>query len=434
MTLPHPEEVEALRASSKKFEKIVSCKHSAEQLWPYFSQVNEYNRTGGSSPVEYEVVPVFNSASLVIGTSKKLGISMRYKELPYEWHQPRFVHAEMFFETGPFRYLRIRGEHLENRSDVKYTVDYVPRRSFGFAGLIAWGILQKFVQVFKMIDERLPESFSDPLGAKGFEDTRKSTLRKAKELAQRWRYLVKDAVVPESLAEFILTAPNSLVVRMRPYALAKHLGTSRSETLEFCCLATREGFLEMSWDLICPSCGGAKSRSGTLEELGKQAHCDVCNIRYDADIERNVELSFKPRTTYRELDEREYCLQSPSHQFQIIAQVNIMPGATVCLPLSLRPGHYRLRCLGLLEETLFDCSYGRPCENVLLNVGSQLDQAEIACGSTFELHLKNDSESWRTIRFEHHGYREDAACASEVLKLPEYRESLNAEVPLPSQF
>src|SRR5699024_4474633 len=150
----------------------------------------------------------------------------------------------------PFRYMRIRGEHLKNSSAVKYSIDYVPRRRFGIAGLAARGILKKFVKIFRKIDERLPESFSDPLGAKGFEDTGTGTLRKAKNLARRWRHLVKDAVVPESLAEFVLTAPDSLVGRMRPYALAKQLGTSRSETLEFCCLATRDGFLDMSWDLI----------------------------------------------------------------------------------------------------------------------------------------------------------------------------------------
>jgi adenylate cyclase len=431
MQLPHPQEVQSLRTSSKKFEKIVTARHTAEQLWPYFSQVNEYNRAGGSSPVEYEVVPILNSASLIVGTSKKFGIKMRYKELPYEWHQPRYVHAEMFFESGPFRYLRIRGEHMDNQPSVKYSVNYVSRGGFGIAGFVAWGILQKFVAVFRRIDERLPESFSDPLGAKGFEDVSKSTLQKAKNLAQRWRYLVKDAVVPESLAEFVLTAPDSLVARMRPYALAKQLGTSRSETLEFCCLATRDGFLDMSWSLICPSCGGAKSSSANLDDLGTEAHCDVCNIRYDADLERNVELSFKPRSTFRALDEQEYCLQSPSHQLQIIAQVNVMPGDTVRLPLSLRPGHYRLRCIGLEGETLFDCAYGRQSKQITLCVGSRLDQAEIVCGSTFELHLQNESPYWRTIRFEHHGYREDAACAAEVTGLREFRETLNTDISLP---
>lgn len=430
--LPGVEEVETLRAASKSFEKIVPCKHTAEQLWPYFSQVDEYNRAGGSSAVEYEVVPIPNSASVIIGTSKKLGLKMRYKEMPYEWRQPSYVHAEMFFETGPFRYIRIRGEHFKKRAAVKYSVDYVPRHRFSLAGLVAWGILKKFVKIFREIDKRLPETFSDPLGAKGFEDTGSRTLRTSKKLAQRWRYLVKDAVVPESLANFVLTAPDSLVGRMRPYALAKQLGTSRSETLEFCCLATRDGFLDMSWDLICPSCGGAKNRSKNLNEIGLEAHCEVCNIHYDADINRNVELSFKPQSTIRALDEEEYCLQSPSHQLQIIAQINVMPGATARLPLSLQPGHYRMRCIGLEGETLFDCSYGRQSEEVVIHVGSRLEYAEISCGSKFEILLENNSQHWRTIRFEHHGYREDAVCAAEVLKRPEFVESLGSDVSLPS--
>ncbi|MEX0721262.1 MAG: DUF5939 domain-containing protein [Balneolaceae bacterium] len=424
-------EVRALRKESRRLEKTVHCRHSAEQLWPYFSQVDMYNKTGGSSAVEYEVIPNLESSSVVRGTSKKLGLTMRYKELPYEWVQPHFVHAEMFFEKGPFLYTRIRGEHLREEQGVCYSIDYVPRSRFGLGGLIARAILKKFVAVFEGIDERLPESFDDPLGAKGFEQRNKSTLKQANDLAERWQHLAEDAVVPDNLADFIATAPDTLVGRMRPYGLARQLGTTRSETLRFCCRAAKEGFLQKSWDLICPGCGGAKSRSNELSELGPEAHCEVCNIRYNTDIEKNVELSFRPEKKVRQLDEQEYCLQSPSHQLQILAQVNVEPGSEYRLPLSLQPGHYRLRCIGLTGEAHFDCAYGRQKQEITIPVGSEISHGEVECGSSIELIFKNDGPNWRTVRFEHHGYREDAATAAEVLKLPEFRGSFGDQVSLP---
>ena len=246
----------------------VPCGHTADQLWPYFSQVDLFNRAGGSSAVEYEIIPSPGGASITWGTSRKLGVTMRYQELPYEWHAPRYVHAEMLFETGPFRYLRIRGEHLEGRQAVRYAVDYVPRRRLGIAGLVARMILRKFVAVFRGIDERLPKTFTDPLGAKGFEDRSAGALRRAAELAERWRHLAPDAVVSDTLAEFVATAPDPLVGRIRPYGIAQQLGTSRSETLQFCCRAARAGFLELRWDLICPSCGGAKRSEPRPDRVG----------------------------------------------------------------------------------------------------------------------------------------------------------------------
>jgi adenylate cyclase len=411
-------------------EAVVTCRHTAEQLWPYISQSDLYNRATGSA-AEYTAVPVSGSAAVIQTSARKFGLTVRYQEMPYEWHQPHFVQSEMIFQSGPVRYTRIRGEMLPEQSAVRYRVDYVPRRRFGLAGLMARRALKDYVAVLREIDERLPDSFHDPLAAKGFEDRGDARLRRAQDLADRWRGLADDAVVPDALAEFVMTAPDTLVGRMRPYGLAQQLGTSRSETLQFCCRATEAGFLDLSWDLICPSCGGAKRRSGTLAGLGTEAHCDVCNIRYDADFARNVELSFRPRSELRRLDEREYCLQSPSHQRQILAQVNLAPGATRPLSLSLGPGHYRLRCIGRDGETVFHAAYGRSRREVAVRVGSELERNEIDCGSVVDLLLENASPEWRTVRFEHHGYREDAATAAEIALLPEFLESFDAPV-LPS--
>lgn len=419
--LPSPTEVAALRAARRTLQQVVPCRHSAAQIWPYLTQVDLYNRATGSSPVEYTVSPVPESASVIHGVSKKLGVAMRYLELPYEWLEPHFVHGELFFDSGPFRYGRIRGEYLEEQSAVRYIVDYVPRRRFGFAGLLARHILKTFVAVVRGIDARLPAEFEDPLGVRGFEDRSAGALRRAAGLTERWRSLAPDAVVAESIADFVVTAPDRFVGRMRPYGLAQQLGISRDETLLFCLRAAHAGFLETSWDLICPSCGGAKRRRPTLEELGDTAHCDVCNIRYDRDLARNVELSFRPRADVRVLDEQEYCLQSPSHQRRIVAQVNVEPGATARLPLSLQPGHYRIRCIGLEGEALVDAAYGRGRQTVTITTGGGIPATTIGCGSVLELLVTNDSPHWRTVRFEHHGYREDAAAAADVLASPELR-------------
>lgn len=428
--LLEPAEVLALRAARRQLEQVIPCRHPIEQLWPYLTQVDLYNRASGASPVDYEILPVPDAASVVRATSKKIGVTMRYQELPYEWQEAHFVHGELFFESGPFRYGRIRAERVAEQQAVRYVVDYVPRRRFGLAGLLARHILRTFVSIARGIDNRLPDTWVDPIGVKGFEDRSAAALRRATELAGQWNHLAPDRVVADVVAEFVTTAPDRFVGRMRPYALAQQLGTSRSETLLFCLRATRAGFLDSSWDLVCPSCGGATRRRPSLEELGDTAHCEVCNIRYDPDLARNVELSFRPRSSVRSLDEREYCLQSPSNQRQILAQINIEPGATTRLLLSLQPGHYRVRCLGREGEMRVEAAYGRPRQTVAVGIGGDLPRTEIGCGSSFEATVRNDSAQWRTVRFERHGYSEAAATAAEVLSLPDLRELIGGDLRL----
>jgi adenylate cyclase len=359
-----------------------------------------------------------------------MGLSLRHQELPYEWLKPKFVQGEMIFESGPLLYGRIRAEYLEEQSAVRYTVDYVPRHRFGFGPLLARGILAKYAGILRGIDERLPPEIDDPLGAEGFADRSTAALQRSERLARQWHHLASDALLPESLAEFVATAPDRLVARIRPYAVAAQLGTARRDTLEFCLRAAREGFLELSWDLICPSCDGAKRRFPTLADLGSEAHCDVCNIRYDADVARNVEVSFRPTTEIRKLDDREFCIQSPSNQRRILAQLNVEPSTTKHLRLSLQPGHYRLRCIGREGELTFDSAYGRPRGEAVVQISARIEGASVQCGSELDLLLENESEAWRTIRFEHHGYREDSATAAEVVITPVYIENYGADSSL----
>ncbi|HEX7708801.1 MAG TPA: DUF5939 domain-containing protein [Thermoanaerobaculia bacterium] len=419
--LPSPDEVRALRSARRTISATIPVRHSAAEIYPYLTQVDLYNRAAGSSPVTYDVTPSADGASLFRATARKAGVAMRYVELPYEWETPRFVHGELFFENGPFLYGRIRGEYDEALRAVRYIIDYVPRGRFSLAGLLARLLLRRFSAIVRGIDVRVPDRVHDPMAVAGFADRSPDQLRRAGELARAWSHLAPDPVVAETLADLVLTGPDRIIGRMRPYAVARQLGTERSETLQFCMRAAEAGFLEFQWDFVCPSCGGARRRARTIAELGEEAHCDVCNIRYAADLHRNVEVSFRPASSLRAIDAREFCIQSPSHQRLILAQVNVESRGTARLTLELTPGHYRLRTVGRDGEMLFDAVYGRPRQEVVADVTNNLDGSAVQCGATLDLVVKNDAQNWRTIRFEHHGYREDAATAADVAAMPELR-------------
>jgi hypothetical protein len=419
--LPSPDEVRALRASRRTLSATIPVRHAAADIYPYLTQVDLYNRATGGSAVEYEITPSADGPSVFRATARKAGAATRYVEMPYEWHEPQFVQGELFFENGPFRYGRIRGEYDEAQRAVRYIFDYVPRHRFSIAGLLARLLLHRYVKIVRGIDARLPDRVADPMGIAGFAQRTPDALHRAGDLARAWKPLAPDPVIADTLAELVLTAPDPMVARMRPFVVARQLGTARDETLQFCFRAADAGFLQAQWDLVCPSCGGAKRRASTVSQLGAQAHCEVCNIRYDADLQRNVEVSFRPAAHLRAIDDREYCLQSPSHQRQILAQVNVEPHSATRLTLHLVPGHYRLRALGREGETLFESAYGRARRELAVDLAAVPADGPVECGGVVDLALKNDSDHWRTVRFERHAYREDAATAADVAALADTR-------------
>jgi hypothetical protein len=100
----------------------------------------------------------------------------------------------------------------------------------------------------------------------------------------------------ERLTGHLQSAQEVDLTQIRPLKLAKQWGHAPREVVELCLEATRAGLLELRWDLLCPRCRIAKAVVGSLDELPTGAHCGTCNIGYDRDFSRNVELSFRPAT------------------------------------------------------------------------------------------------------------------------------------------
>ncbi len=113
------------------------------------------------------------------------------------------------------------------------------------------------------------------------------------------------------LAAWCLAAQEVDLMRMRSLELARRWGAVPRELIETSLQGVRDGLLEMRWDLLCPCCRGAKITVTSLDQLPSEAHCGACNIGYDRDFARNVELSFRPAALLREVSDSEYCLFGP---------------------------------------------------------------------------------------------------------------------------
>jgi class 3 adenylate cyclase len=135
------------------------------------------------------------------------------------------------------------------------------------------------------------------------------------------------------------------LAHLKPKLLAREFGVAQRQAIEACLAAVSAGLLSMKWDLLCTNCRGPKLSAVALSELPRGAHCPSCNIDYDRDFERNVELSFSPAPAIRPLMAGGYCLSGPMATPHVPVQVLLQPGERRSVDLTLPPGKYRLRTL-----------------------------------------------------------------------------------------
>jgi hypothetical protein len=146
-----------------------------------------------------------------------------------------------------------------------------------------------------------------------------------------------------NLVDFLRHAPIVALRSIRPMALATLWSVPPDHAIELFLAAARNGIMAMGWDLLCPRCRGAKSRVSRLNELPKGAHCSSCNIDYERNFSRNVELTFHPEPWIRPLPDGELCLLGPGAARHVKFQAEVAARSAKSFDLSLAPGPYRFR-------------------------------------------------------------------------------------------
>jgi class 3 adenylate cyclase len=127
--------------------------------------------------------------------------------------------------------------------------------------------------------------------------------------------------------------------------LARRWQAKERDVIELCLAAVKVGMLGMRWDLLCPSCRGGKLSTTALDQMPSGAHCPSCNIDYDRDFNRNVELVFFPNAAIRALHGGGYCLSGPMTTPHVVVQQILHAGETRSVEADLPAGDYRVRAI-----------------------------------------------------------------------------------------
>ncbi len=421
-----------LRARAYTLQQQYHLKHRAEQLWPYVTANDVIDQRLGLAAPNYTVEPLYEGQSLLFAQQQGLATTEQYQEFPYEWLPPHYMAVERVYQKGAFRYFSIVWQ-LQDRAEggciFNCTFYFVPRcRWLVFPiRFVLKRLLRGLGEMYHDIDSKVPQH--TVLGFEAFFQNETEHLESIKALTEQWASLMPDNAIPQKMAHYIYTAPDKRVTRLRPFEVADYYQLDRVEVLRFCLLATRAGFLNLSWDLLCPSCQGATVQTERLDKFMTTAHCSTCNIQYDANFDQNVEVTFSPHERLRSLDQHIYCIANPMATPHIWAQLNFAPHQQRTERLQLPEGRYRLRSPALEGELYWQvvAQEGTACIQLALTT-PLLPQTELISASELEICFHNQTEHDLTLKIEKLHDHGRIASAAFVTTLQDFRDLFSSEV------
>ncbi len=415
-----------------------------DQLWPLVSNTERFNRAIGLPAVDY------TSKIDEQGNVRRFGecglsfTRLKWEEHPFEWIEGRrmgvlreFQHDSYF---SPFRWFlsRVELEPLPNGGTrLQHSIRIQAQGSLGrrLAQIeLQWKTGKSLGRVYRRMDDSLQATKSlasntsdaSSLPIDPFEPTVALASVRKQRLQTRHERLLAEGVpmeVAERLIGYLEHAAIQDVSNLRPLAIASVLGVDAKQLVDACLTAAHVGLLQLSWELLCPTCRVAASSANLLSEINNHTHCDACNIDFQTDIADAIEMVFRIHPEIREPETGTFCIGGPAHSPHVAAQMRLLPGETVRLDLQLTPGLYVLRGPRLPSATsLHICSDTgvTSCRHSLATQAGSVDTMTLRAGSQM-IHLTNNFAVSHLVRLERAQQRHDRISAARALTIPKFR-------------
>ncbi len=406
--------------------------HPPEAVWPHRADSARFNEAVDVPKHEICEDPQPDGTVDFYGGFRKGPVHIVWKDQPVNWvTNERFRHC-CTFTSGPFESMCSNLE-LTPEGDGGCRADYrldVSARNLLGRIVLATGFLKKWgtrldraaANIRDYLDNRRDAPF-EGTPAQMDEKTR----ARIDALAERVDRTANGHGLARRLADWIVTAQDSDLMRIRPLRLARQWKQPERHVIECCLQAVRAGLLSLRWDLLCPRCQGAKVSADRLDELPRDGHCPSCNISYDRDFAAHVELTFRPSGNVRDVADGEFCLFGPMSTPHVKLQQTVPPGETVSISHRFKPAAYRVRTLHPGGEALVDWK-GGPFPEIVASL------AEVAAGDPAPdgvLRLTNNAGKAVTIVIESREWAADALTAHRVVTFQTFRDLFAGDVLKP---
>jgi class 3 adenylate cyclase len=399
-------------------------------MWPLLADTARFNEAASLPRHQITEIPQPDGSVHYFAAAKIGPFNIEWQDKPVNWVTGQWFEHTRWFKNGPLKSLtaELRLEPNGAGTKARYTMALEPANLLGrlISGRMFSGTGVKFSRMVKEAADfaaghrEQPFTYQAPKideALKGRVDAMVAEIEATPNghgLARR-------------LADYILTAQEVDLWKVRPLALARLWGCSSLQAIELCLQAVRAGLLQLRWDLLCPRCRVAKGWSGGLDRLPQGAHCSSCNIDYGRDFSRNVEASFHPAPAVRNVVDGEYCMWGPMSVPHVKAQVLLQPGEVRELPATLPFGPYRFRTLEPGPEVELDWRDGG-LPSLELGEGS-VEAGAPAAPDT--LRLVNRASRPLVALIEDHTWVADALTADRVTSLQAFRDLFSEDVLRP---
>jgi adenylate cyclase len=408
---------------------------SPEALWPLVSDTNRFNRDTGLPPME--LLGISNGIKLV--RFKIPLILVEWEEEPFEWTYPYRFGILRRYRKGPLAEMRVdcRLERLQpSGTRIIYETWVKPANILGDVSIpLAIGMVsaKRFENTYKIYD-RIASSDGSELVIPKRGNLSPNSRTRFQVMHERLKDQGVDEAILSHLYEFLHHADDLSIQRMRPYALADGWRLPRRAVLEAFLRATRDGVLDLFWDLLCPECRGVAEDHARLNDVHAQSHCNTCQIDFKANFDHNVEVIFRPNPSVRAVDATvEFCVGSPQRQPHVAFSMIVPPREELPFSTMLDKGRYSLRSSQLSgAQNLLATNNGAKKIDLHVN-GKGWDAGVTELGLAPYIRLINETDQAQTVELVRTTWSDQAATAADVTTLQVFRDLFSSEVLRPGE-
>lgn len=102
-----------------------------------------------------------------------------------------------------------------------------------------------------------------------------------------------DPAVADAIVQLIETGEDHELNRVNALDFSKRTGLDEERVISGFLHASRLGLFELTWNVLCPGCGGVLDAHSTLKSLRHDDyHCGLCACGYEASVDEQVEVAF----------------------------------------------------------------------------------------------------------------------------------------------
>src|ERR1700749_2942965 len=113
---------------------------------------------------------------------------------------------------------------------------------------------------------------------------------------------VADPAVADAIQQLIETGADHELNRVNVLDFSARTGLDEERVISGFLHASRLGLFDLTWNVLCPGCGGVLDAHDTLKSLRHDDYqCGLCACGYEASVDEQVEVAFTVSPSVRHI-------------------------------------------------------------------------------------------------------------------------------------